>query len=65
MRNAIILIFHSLDILNKKDSFQATMAQSVEHATAVQMVLGSSLGRSLQVCIKSELLSVVNGSEKI
>ena len=41
-----IIIFHSLDTLNK-NRFQATMTQSVELATAAQTVPGSTLGHFL------------------
>ena len=37
-----VIIFHSLDILNKNTDSQATMAQIVEHATAARTVAGST-----------------------
>ena len=45
MRNAIKI--HSLDNSNKNRESQASMAKSLEHATAARTVLGSSLGHSL------------------
>ena len=37
------MMFQSLDILNKNTDSDATMAQSVQHATATRKVPGSSL----------------------
>ena len=61
LRNAVIL--HSLHILNQKTFKQ--QGSQVEHATAAQTVLGSSLGHSPLSLAKSRNLSVVNGSENI
>ena len=63
MRSAIKYL--TLDIWNKNTYSQATMSQSVEHATAARANCCSSLGHSIVSLVEIwELVKVVNGSEK-
>ena len=59
------IISHPVDILNKMTDSQASIAQSGENEMVARTIAGSSLRHSLLFDQIQELVSIVNGSEKI